>query len=397
MGWAFRPLKHVFPINDDRQVLLFCVIITAVIDMKKLWLMLCLVLMVSGCDKEVSLSKHSDQILDAGFDTFIQLVAYTESDEEYEEYLSLTKETFRHYNALFDRYHEYEGMNNLKTINDNAGKQSVKVDPELIELLIKTKEYSEWSEGRYDVSFGAVLEVWHRYRENATDNGIAAIPSMEELNEAKTHTGWDKVEIDEAAQSVYINDPLASIDLGSAAKGYAAEKCAQKLQEEGLTHAILNAGGNVRIIGDKPEKDNSKWSVGIQLPSNLETSSLATVYIDKDSSFVTSGDYQRAYEYEGVMYHHIIDPQTLMPARHMRSLTVVCEDSGLADILSTTLFTMSYEEGSALLTKLEAQDIHASAIWVFDETTEMPDTELYTQGSYSLAISEGLIDQIELK
>ncbi len=365
--------------------------------MKKLWLLLGMVLVISGCSKDVSLEKHSDQILDAGFDTFIQLVAYTQSEEEYEKYLSLTKETFQYYNAMFDRYHEYEGMNNVKTINDNAGKQAVKVDPELIELLIKTKEYSQLSEGRYDVSFGAVLEVWHKYRENATEKGEIAIPSIDELNEAKMHTGWDKVEIDEAAQTVYIHDPLTSLDLGSAAKGYAAEKCAQKLQEAGLAHAILNAGGNVRIIGDKPEKDNSKWSVGIQLPSHLETSSLATVYIDQDSSFVTSGDYQRAYEYEGVMYHHIIDPNTLMPARYMRSLTIVCEDSGLADILSTTLFTMSYEEGSALLQKLEAQGIHASAIWVFDETTEIPDAKLYPQGSYTLAISEDLMDQIELK
>ena len=124
---------------------------------------------------------------------------------------------------------------------------------------------------------------------------------------------------------------------------------------------------------------------------------MATVYMDKDSSFVTSGDYQRAYEYEGIMYHHIIDPSTLMPARHMRSLTIICEDSGLADILSTTLFTMSYEEGNALLTQLKEQGIIAEAVWVFDANETAPDIEsLYTKGSYLIAISDGLLDHFEL-
>ncbi len=364
-------------------------------NMKKIWILISICLLCA-CHQEVRLEKHSDQILDAGFDTFIQLVAYTETKEEYENYLSLCKETFQYYNTLFDRYHTYEGMNNLKTINDNAGKQPVKVDRELIDLLIKTKEYATISEGRYDVSYGAVLEVWHTYRERAVNDDIVAIPTQEEMQDAKKHTGWDTIEIDEATQTVYINDPLASIDLGSAAKGYAAEQCAKKLQEAGLSHGILNAGGNVRIIGDKPEDKNGAWSVGIQLPSNLEMTSLATVFMDKDSSFVTSGDYQRAYEYEGVMYHHIIDFTTLMPARYMRAVTVVCEDSGIADILSTSLFAMSYEEGCALLEKLDKDGIHAEAVWVFDASNDLPETKLYQKGDYMLAVSDGLIDQIDL-
>ena len=353
--------------------------------------------MLCGCHEKPTLSKHSGQILDGGFDTFIQLIAYTQSEDEFEDYLALTKERFQYYNALFDRYHNYEGINNLKTINDNAGKQAVAVDQELIALLKQTKQYTQLANGRYDVSFGAVLEVWHRYREEATSGGEIAVPTMAELKDASLHTGWDLIEIDEQAGTVYIKDPFASIDLGSAAKGYAAEKCALALQEAGLRHAILNAGGNVRIIGDKPESDNHSWSVGIQLPSNQESASLAAVYMDKDSSFVTSGDYQRAYEYEGIMYHHIIDPSTLMPARHMRSLTIICEDSGLADILSTTLFTMSYEEGNALLTQLKEQGIAAEAVWVFDANETAPDIEsLYTKGSYLIAISDGLRDHFEL-
>ena len=365
-------------------------------NMKKIFLILTAALLLTACKSEVSLSKHNEQILDAGFDTFIQRLAYTEDDETYEAYLKQVNETYQYYNKMFDRYHTYDGINNIKTINDQAGKAPVKVDSELIELLSETKKYSEISNGQYDVTFGAVLEIWHQYREAATSGGKAAIPSKKELDEAKKHTGWDKIEIDTKAQTVYINDPKASLDLGSAAKGYATELCAKQLETQGLKPAIINAGGNVRIIGNNPDAD--AWSVGIQLPSNEVSSSLATVKIDKNQSFVTSGDYQRAYEYKGKMYHHIIDPHTLMPATHMRSLTIVTKDSGIADILSTTLFTLSYEKGSKLLQQLKKEGIEAEAVWVFDDTTPLPDSVSYEKsGSYRLVISEGLKNQIEVK
>ncbi len=350
--------------------------------------------LLCGC-QEPKLTKYSDQILDAGFDTFIQLIAYTKDEETFQAYLQKTNETFLYYNRLFDRYHTYDGIANIKTINDMAGKEAVKVDQEVIDVLLMAKEYSERSNGQYDVTYGAVLEIWHRYREDATNNGNSAIPSIEELNEAKQHVGWDKIEIDEKAQTVYINDPKASLDMGSVAKGYASEQCAKALIADGLEHAILNAGGNVRIIGNKA--DDSRWSVGIQLPSAQETASLATIYIDKDQSFVTSGDYQRAYEYNGKMYHHIIDPQTLMPASYMRSVTVITDDSGIADILSTTLFAMSYEDGTAYLEKLRQNGINAEAVWVFDENTPVSDqAKLVKSGQYQLAITDGLKDMIEI-
>lgn len=364
--------------------------------MKKIILLLCMISCVlCGCQKR-ELTKYSDQILDAGFDTFIQLIAYTEDEETFQTYLQKTNETFLYYNKLFDRYHTYEGFANIKTINDQAGKKPVKVNQEIIDVLLLAKEYSEQSSGQYDVTYGAVLEIWHQYREDAINNGKSAIPSIAELNEAKQHTGWDKIEIDEQAQTVYINDPLASLDMGSVAKGYASEQCAKELMETGLEHAIINAGGNVRIIGNKA--DDSRWSVGIQLPSSEKTASLATIYIDKDKSFVTSGDYQRAYEYEGKMYHHIIDPKTLMPAAYMRSVTVITNDSGLADILSTTLFAMSYEDGCVYLEKLKQTGIVAEAVWVFDETTSMPEqVDLAKSGQYRLAFTDGLKDMIDIQ
>lgn len=363
--------------------------------MKRIKMFIIGLLLLTGCSSTPTLEKYSDTILDVGFDTFVSLIAYCEDEETYAGYQSLLRDEFIRYNQLFDRYHTYEGINNVKTINDQAGIAPVKVDQEVIDLFQLTKTYGEISEQQYNTTFGAVLEIWHNYR-NEAENGNPALPTKDELNNALQHTGWDKVEIDEAAQTVYINDPATSIDLGSAAKGYATEMVAKKLEEAGLRHAIVNAGGNVRIIGEKIGADY--WSVGLQIPVLNENSAIADVYIKSNMSFVTSGDYQRYYEVDGKKYHHIIDPHTLYPATHARSITIVTPDSTIADILSTTFFTLSYEEGNALLKKLHEQGIDVNAIWVFDDTTEIPDNvELQTSGSYKIAISDGLKEQVQVK
>lgn len=372
-------------------------------EMKKIRLVLAGLLLLSGCSStqqtKTDLTKYDTTMMDVGFDTFVSLIGYTDTQEHFQEYASLAKETFVHYNALFDRYNNYEGIANIKTINDQAGITPVTVDQEIIDVLLKTKEYYERSAGQYDVTMGAVLEIWHTYREEAealnAQGKDGNVPSLEELEAAKQCTGWDKVEIDDDQNTVFINQTCASIDVGSVAKGYATEKTAQALQEKGLTHAIVNAGGNVRLIGEKPNADS--WNVGIQLPTGDQSASLANVYIKKDSSFVTSGDYQRYYTVQDKRYHHIVDPETLLPANHFRSVTIVTSDSGLADILSTTLFTMTYEDGSALLKKLQSEGINVEAAWVFDDTTQIPNVDtIQTSKDFKLIISDGLKDMVKI-
>lgn len=365
--------------------------------MKKLAGILAMVLLLSGCSsttKEVS--KHDDQMFDVGFDTVVQLVAYTESDKEYETYKNKMRELFIYYNQLFDPYNDYEGVNNLKTINDNAGIAPVEVDQHMIDILKLARTYGEQSGNQYNVTMGAVMEVWHNYRDEALNGGEAKLPSMEELQSASILSGWDNVDIDETKKTVYLTQKGIRLDLGSVAKGYATELIAQELEKEGLTSAIINAGGNVRIIGEKPE--GKAWTVGVQLPDPTKDASLATVSIHGNKSFVTSGDYQRAYEVDGKMYHHVIDPHTLFPSTFMRAVTVVTDDSGIADMLSTTLFTMSYEDGSALLNTLRTQGMDVEAVWVFDDTNTIPENvDIQKSGSYSLIISDGLKDNIKVK
>lgn len=369
-------------------------------NMKKILSILLGALLLSGCS-EKALHKYSMTATDIGFDTVVSFNAYTENEAAFNSYSAELKKQFRYYDRLFDKYNSYDGVNNIKTINDNAGKQPVKVEPVIIDLLKLAKAYDTISDHQFDITMGSVLNIWHDYREAGTlanqKNKESSIPSMKELQTAAKHSGWKHVQIDEKNSTVYIDDRDVSLDVGGVAKGYAVELIADQLQKDGLQHAIINGGGNIRLIGDKP--DNEAWSVGIQIP-NLKaqsTDSLISVKSKGDTSFVTSGDYQRYYTYKGKIMHHIIDPDTLMPARHSRSVTVITDNSGIADILSTTLYTMSHEEGVKLINRLQKEEnIQVNAIWVYDDIQKPENgTDAISVKGYQIVFSDGLKDKIK--
>ena len=151
---------------------------------------------------------------------------------------------------------------------------------------------------------------------------------------------------------MYLEDPDMRLDVGAIAKGWAAQRVSE-VAPEGL---LISVGGNVCATGPK-DSQGTPWVVGVQDPKGGDAY-LHTLYLTK-GSIVTSGDYQRAYMVDGQLYHHIIDPHTLYPGTLWRAVTVVCEDSGLADALSTALFLLPQADGQALLDKCGAQ-----AMWV---------------------------------
>lgn len=371
--------------------------------MKKIASLLIAALMISGCTSNKPLTKYSNQTLNAGFDTIISLIGYTRSEEEFGQYFKTVQEEFLRYNALFDKYNNYENINNIKTINDNAGIKPVKVDQEIIELMELSRSFSDLSENQFDITIGPVLEIWHDYRELGmiqNQNGEPTkVPSMEELNEANACTGWDKVEIDKQASTVYLNETCASLDVGSVAKGFAAEKVADTLQEKGLTSGIVNAGGNVRVIGEKPEGDNPNWKAGIQIPDlNGAGGSLGLVELSGKQSLVTSGDYQRYYIYENEVMHHIIDPHTLYPAKHARAVSIITEDSGVADICSTLMFNLTYEEGLQMIDKIRELGYPLSVIWVYDDTFEIPsNVKTFKYLDYTIVTTDDIHDAFVLQ
>jgi len=183
---------------------------------------------------------------------------------------------------------------------------------------------------------------------------------MEELKEAYEHTDINKVIIDKEASTVYLSDPEMSLDVGAVAKGYAVEMVCREAEEKGFKSLLVSVGGNVRAIGSKNAKGDP-WAVGIQNPEGRDAGDIMTVSIT-GGSVVTSGNYERYYVVDGKIYHHIIDPETLLPAEYFTAVTVICGDSGMADALSTSIFNMPYEQGCKLIESIPG----AEAMWVFN-------------------------------
>ena len=302
------------------------------------------------------------------FDTVCAIYSYAdESEENFENNCSEIEKLFKKYNKELDIYYEYSGINNLCTVNKKAGKEAVSVSRELMDFLVYAKEIYTITGGKTNIAMGAVLSIWHEAREDAEyDPASAYIPSSDELSVAAEHTSIDALLLDEENLTVRFSDPELKLDVGALGKGYVAHLTAKMLEEKGVSSYVLNVGGNIRAIGTRTNGDG--WTTGITNPDKSSDESFCARIMLKDTSCVTSGDYERYYELDGVRYHHIIDPATLMPAEYFASVSVICLDSALADALSTALFCMSYEDGLSLVNTLEGVDV----LWVYaDGSQEM--------------------------
>ena len=333
--------------------------------MKRILALALCILLLTGCTgpKEPEKKQYTATFLTL-FDTVTSIVGRADSEEAHMAVAQAIHDELLIYHQLFDIYNDYEGINNLKTVNDNAGVAPVVVDRAIIDLLLSCKEYYELSGGLVNVAMGSVLVLWHEARNDGLDDmANAYLPDSEKLAAAAEHMDFSQVVIDEAASTVFISDPEMRLDVGAVAKGWSA----QRIAETAPAGLLISVGGNVIATGPKDE-NGTPWRVGVQNPDGGE-SYLHTLNIT-GGSVVTSGDYQRCYLVDGKIYHHIIDPETRYPSEYWRSVTILCEDSGLADALSTALFLLPYEEGLALAEKCGAQ-----AMWV-NEAGE----QFYTPG-----------------
>lgn len=324
-------------------------------------------IVLTACKKEKVYTKHSDTFFDS-FDTVTQVVAYTETEKEFKDYMVKIHDRFLELHKYYDKYNNYDGINNIKTINDNAGIEPVKVDKEIIDLILLSKQwYKEYGE-KTSIAIGPVMEIWQDHREVAEADPLkATMPDMEELKEASKYNDMDKVIVDEVNSTVYLEEKGMSLDVGSVAKGYATELVSTEMEAAGLTSSLISAGGNIRGVGKPLDGLRDKWGVGIQNPDVAlfgEDNLIETVFIN-DMSVVSSGDYQRYYVVGDKRLHHIVDPDTLMPGEHYRAVTVVTENSGLADFLSTSLFLLPFEDSLELVEKTEGLE----ALWVFPDGT----------------------------
>lgn len=318
-------------------------------------------------------TKYSDSFFNS-FDTITQVVGYAESEQEFNEYFKKIEARFQELHKLYDKYNDYKGINNIKTINDNAGIKPVEVNQEIIDLIIFSKDWYSRTGGPTNIAMGSVLEIWHKYRDDASfDPENAKLPPMDDLLNAAKHMDINNVIVDTEKHTVYLSDKDMSLDVGAVAKGFATEIVAKEITAEGFQSGIISPGGNVRTIGKPLDEIRERWGIGVQDPDKSiitdEENTLDTIYIN-NASVVSSGDYQRYYIVDGKVIHHLIDPITLMPGAYFRAVTVVTEDSGIADYLSTAIFLMPYEKGLALINSLEGVE----AVWVMpDETVKATD------------------------
>ncbi len=322
--------------------------------MKRFFILSLSLLLLLGCAvPQTAEKKQYTATFLSLFDTVTTVVGRAESEEAFQAMIQPLREELERYHRLFDIYNEYEGINNLKTVNDKAGIVPVAVDEVILELLADCKRYAEATGGVFNPAMGTVLSLWHDAREAGIDDPTtAALPETQALAEAAGHMDSADIVLDVEYGTVFFSDPALKLDVGAIAKGWAVQRIAQSLPA-GL---LISVGGNVCATGPKSE-DGTPWAVGIQNP-DLSDDYLHILNIT-GGCVVTSGSYQRTYAVDGVQYHHIIDPRTLYPGEHWVSVTVVAEDSGLADVLSTALFLLDREEGQALLDRFDAH-----AMWV---------------------------------
>ena len=322
---------------------------------RKLFVIVLALTLLTGCvnlqQKPQELTQYNATFLTL-FDTVTTVVGRYPSEKEFSEVTQALHDDLLEYHQLFDIYNDYEGLNNLKTVNDNAGIGPVEVDTRIIDLLTDCKAYYELTGGKVNVAMGSVLYLWHIARNDSIDDPANAYtPDPDALEEAADHCAFDTVIIDREAGTVFITDPHQRLDVGAVAKGWSLQKAAGNAPS-GL---LISVGGNVVATGPK-DASGTPWVVGVTNPDGGNY--LHTLNIP-EGSVVTSGDYQRFYQADGVTYHHIIDPVTLFPSRYWRSVTIVCDDSGLADALSTALFLLPQAEGQALL-----DSCNAAALWM---------------------------------
>ena len=316
--------------------------------MKRLLWLIGALLLLSGCGTEMQ--RYEATYWDV-FDTVTTVTGYAAGQAEFDAAAREIHDALLEYHRLYNIYESYDGLRNLKTVNDQAGIGPVPVDTRILSLLQFAQ--TAWTEtgGRVNAAMGSVLALWHDAREQALeDPDRAALPDRSALEEAALHTDLSALELDLEAGTAFLTDPHMALDVGALAKGYAVEQVAAAAPD----HFLISVGGNVCATGPKP--DGTPWTVAVENPDGGDF--LKLLYAE-DRSVVTSGDYQRYFELDGVRYHHIIDPDTLEPAAYWRSVTVVAESSAAADCLSTALFTLPQAEGQQLLDQWGAE-----ALWI---------------------------------
>lgn len=318
--------------------------------MKKTLITLFLFIVVILCGIFIIFNKRNEnEYTDNLFymDTYIYIKIYSADEEKARDALKEVDSLYKKYHQLSDRYNHYDDMMNVYDLLHTSSKEEyLEIDIELYNMISYGLEWLEKSNGLLDIRMGNIIDVWKAYRD--TESGI---PSIEELEIAEANMVKEIVLKD----GTFILNNHPNLDLGAIAKGYATQEVGEYLESIGITKYIINAGGNVKVGN---HYNHSSYSIGIEDP-NSSTGDIYKVVYGNNISVVTSGGYARYYEYNGKKYHHIIDPNTLLPPEYSKSVTVITNDSALGDVLSTILFLLPIDEGKKFIDGID----NVEAVW----------------------------------
>lgn len=250
---------------------------------------------------------------------------------------------FAEFERLEARMSTWRPGSDVLRINAAAGDRPVPVAADVRDVLRLARQVSEWTEGTFDVTFGALTDVWKF--DHDQDN---TIPAPEAIRARLPLIDYRQIDIDDRAGTVFLRRKGMKIHLGGIGKGYAVEHAMHILRRAGLRDFMIQAGGDLYVGG---HKDGRLWRLGINDPRGPEGTSFATVDLT-DSTFSTSGDYARFFMKDGVRYHHILNLVTGQPARLCRSVTIAAESPALADAVAKGVFILGPEKGMALVERI---------------------------------------------
>ncbi len=255
---------------------------------------------------------------------------------------AIAEEVFTEMQRLENILSKYIPGSDVNRINAAAGQTPVKVQPETITIMQKALEIAGLSGGSFDPSVASLLELW------GWDAGDPVVPTRQDLDAILPLVDYRRIEIDVERSTIFLPLPAMKIDLGGIAKGFIVDRGQALAKELSCPASYINAGGDIKINGKKPNGEN--WKIAIQDP--CDPREWAAIISLQEGGIATSGDYQRFFEEDGVTYHHILDPHEGTPASGVRSVTVVAPDALTADALATAVFVLGREEGLQLLENL---------------------------------------------
>lgn len=317
-------------------------------------------LLLSACTARPETHRRTQLIMG----TNVEITAVSRNAEMAEDAITAGFEEIRRLDRLLSTYKE---SSEISRINRSAGNKPVAVSPEVLNLIREAVKVADMTGGGFNIAIGPAIALW-----GVSEN--PRIPSGGELEAVRPLVDYRNIRVDDQSRTVYLPKAGMRIDLGGIGKGYAADRAEAVMRRHGVSNGIVAVAGDLKVFGKRA--DGQPFRIAIRHPRR-DAAPLASLPL-ADEGVSTSGDYERYFVKDGVRYHHIIDPETLRPARRSQSVTVVSKEAVLTDALSTGIFVLGPEKGMALIERL-------------------PDTEgVIVDAEGRIMVSSGLKSRLEL-